>query len=124
MKHFFPTVCYSVSSRNSIFEGISPSVLALQFYRCSCDISLRCKVEMFELFLNTTLLFTVPYFKWLTFLKGWTPSAFISSRQKRADRTILGPEDFMDEEVHLEINTSLLEVVAMTASFSGHEKRT
>lgn len=46
----------------------------------------------------------------------------MSSRQKRADRTVLGPEDFMDEEVNLKRNKNLLEVVAMTASFSGSEE--
>ncbi|EHH29890.1 Evolutionarily conserved G-patch domain-containing protein [Macaca mulatta] len=29
---------------------------------------------------------------------GWTPSTFVSSRQNRADKSVLGPEDFMDEE--------------------------
>ena len=63
--------------------------------------------------------FTMSY--WDTLFKGWTPSAFVSSRQKRADRTVLGPEDFMDEEVNLERNTNLLEVITMTAGFSGSE---
>uniref|UniRef100_A0A2K5HGR2 G-patch domain-containing protein n=1 Tax=Colobus angolensis palliatus TaxID=336983 RepID=A0A2K5HGR2_COLAP len=30
--------------------------------------------------------------------EGWTPSTFVSSRQNRADKSVLGPEDFMDEE--------------------------
>lgn len=33
------------------------------------------------------------------FFPGWTPSSFVSSRQNRADKSVLGPEDFMDEEV-------------------------
>jgi len=74
---------------------------------------------MFELCSNNVLQFTMSY--WDTLFKGWTPSAFVSSRQKRADRTVLGPEDFMDEEVNLERNTNLLEVITMTAGFSGSE---
>lgn len=42
--------------------------------------------------------FSAGYFNTVGTKEGWTPSAFISSRQKRADRTVLGPEDFMDEE--------------------------
>ncbi|NWU44760.1 GPTC1 protein, partial [Hylia prasina] len=42
--------------------------------------------------------FSAGYFNTVGTKEGWTPSPFVSSRQKRADRTILGPEDFMDEE--------------------------
>ncbi|NXA06795.1 GPTC1 protein, partial [Sapayoa aenigma] len=42
--------------------------------------------------------FSAGYFNTVGTKEGWTPSAFVSSRQKRADRTIRGPEDFMDEE--------------------------
>ncbi|NXS60009.1 GPTC1 protein, partial [Brachypteracias leptosomus] len=42
--------------------------------------------------------FSAGYFNTVGTKEGWTPSAFVSSRQKRADRTIFGPEDFMDEE--------------------------
>ncbi|NXO97119.1 GPTC1 protein, partial [Certhia brachydactyla] len=42
--------------------------------------------------------FSAGYFNTVGTKEGWTPSAFVSSRQKRADRTTLGPEDFMDEE--------------------------
>ncbi|NXC06007.1 GPTC1 protein, partial [Orthonyx spaldingii] len=42
--------------------------------------------------------FSAGYFNTVGTKEGWTPSAFVSSRQKRADRNILGPEDFMDEE--------------------------
>ncbi|NWV55809.1 GPTC1 protein, partial [Daphoenositta chrysoptera] len=42
--------------------------------------------------------FSAGYFNTVGTKEGWTPSAFVSSRQKRADRTIPGPEDFMDEE--------------------------
>ncbi|XP_009874265.1 PREDICTED: G patch domain-containing protein 1, partial [Apaloderma vittatum] len=42
--------------------------------------------------------FSAGYFNTVGTKEGWAPSAFVSSRQKRADRTILGPEDFMDEE--------------------------
>jgi len=30
---------------------------------------------------------------------GWAPSQFVSSRQEKASRNSLKPEDFMDEEV-------------------------
>ncbi|XP_068811376.1 G patch domain-containing protein 1 isoform X1 [Struthio camelus] len=42
--------------------------------------------------------FSAGYFNTVGTKEGWTPSSFISSRQKRADKTVLGPEDFMDEE--------------------------
>ncbi|NWU93605.1 GPTC1 protein, partial [Upupa epops] len=42
--------------------------------------------------------FSAGYFNTVGTKEGWTPSTFVSSRQKRADRTVLGPEDFMDEE--------------------------
>ncbi|NXY16658.1 GPTC1 protein, partial [Atrichornis clamosus] len=42
--------------------------------------------------------FSAGYFNTVGTKEGWTPSAFVSSRLKRADKTILGPEDFMDEE--------------------------
>ncbi|NWI50293.1 GPTC1 protein, partial [Calyptomena viridis] len=42
--------------------------------------------------------FSAGYFNTVGTKEGWAPSTFVSSRQKRADRTILGPEDFMDEE--------------------------
>ncbi|XP_063023726.1 G patch domain-containing protein 1 isoform X2 [Melospiza melodia melodia] len=42
--------------------------------------------------------FSAGYFNTVGTKEGWTPSAFVSSRQKRADRTVFGPEDFMDEE--------------------------
>ncbi|NXP03526.1 GPTC1 protein, partial [Thinocorus orbignyianus] len=42
--------------------------------------------------------FSAGYFNTVGTKEGWTPSTFVSSRQKRADRTIFGPEDFMDEE--------------------------
>ncbi|NXN13714.1 GPTC1 protein, partial [Indicator maculatus] len=42
--------------------------------------------------------FSAGYFNTVGTKEGWAPSAFVSSRQKRADRTVLGPEDFMDEE--------------------------
>lgn len=38
----------------------------------------------------------------MLFFQGWTPSSFVSSRQNRADKAVLGPEDFMDEEVGMQ----------------------
>ncbi|KAM8982998.1 G patch domain-containing protein 1 isoform 1-T1 [Ara ararauna] len=42
--------------------------------------------------------FSAGYFNTVGTKEGWAPSTFVSSRQKRADRAVLGPEDFMDEE--------------------------
>ncbi|CAM4543155.1 unnamed protein product [Lepidochelys kempii] len=42
--------------------------------------------------------FSAGYFNTVGSKEGWAPSTFVSSRQKRADKTALGPEDFMDEE--------------------------
>ncbi|XP_062817761.1 G patch domain-containing protein 1 isoform X2 [Anolis carolinensis] len=42
--------------------------------------------------------FSAGYFNTVGSKEGWAPSTFVSSRQKRAERTVLGPEDFMDEE--------------------------
>nr|XP_026247063.1 G patch domain-containing protein 1 [Urocitellus parryii] len=42
--------------------------------------------------------FSAGYFNTVGSKEGWTPSTFISSRQNRADKSVLGPEDFMDEE--------------------------
>lgn len=41
------------------------------------------------------------------FAIGWTPSTFVSSRNKRSDRKDFKPEDFMDEE-DLEVNIKTL----------------
>jgi len=41
---------------------------------------------------------------------GWTPAAFVSSRQQKASQQQARPEDFMDEEVgrlHVHMNTKL-----------------
>uniref|UniRef100_A0A8C7BKA4 G-patch domain containing 1 n=1 Tax=Neovison vison TaxID=452646 RepID=A0A8C7BKA4_NEOVI len=42
--------------------------------------------------------FSAGYFNTVGSKEGWTPSSFVSSRQNRADKAVLGPEDFMDEE--------------------------
>ncbi|XP_072823364.1 G patch domain-containing protein 1 isoform X3 [Vicugna pacos] len=42
--------------------------------------------------------FSAGYFNTVGSKEGWTPSSFVSSRKNRADRSVLGPEDFMDEE--------------------------
>uniref|UniRef100_A0A452RKX2 G patch domain-containing protein n=1 Tax=Ursus americanus TaxID=9643 RepID=A0A452RKX2_URSAM len=43
--------------------------------------------------------FSAGYFNTVGSKEGWTPSSFVSSRQNRADKSVLGPEDFMDEEL-------------------------
>jgi Protein of unknown function (DUF1604) len=40
------------------------------------------------------------------FLKGWTPSTFVSSRSERAKQKAARPEDFMDEEDLAELRES------------------
>ncbi|XP_044517383.1 G patch domain-containing protein 1 [Gracilinanus agilis] len=42
--------------------------------------------------------FSAGYFNTVGSKEGWTPSTFISSRQNRAEKAVLRPEDFMDEE--------------------------
>ncbi|XP_061450252.1 G patch domain-containing protein 1 [Rhineura floridana] len=42
--------------------------------------------------------FSAGYFNTVGSKEGWAPSTFVSSRQNRAEKTALGPEDFMDEE--------------------------
>ncbi|XP_015264223.1 PREDICTED: G patch domain-containing protein 1 [Gekko japonicus] len=42
--------------------------------------------------------FSAGYFNTVGSKEGWAPSTFVSSRQKRAEKQVLGPEDFMDEE--------------------------
>ncbi|CAI5782600.1 patch domain-containing 1 [Podarcis lilfordi] len=42
--------------------------------------------------------FSAGYFNTVGSKEGWAPSTFVSSRQNRAEKTVLGPEDFMDEE--------------------------
>ncbi|XP_063109003.1 G patch domain-containing protein 1 isoform X3 [Cavia porcellus] len=42
--------------------------------------------------------FSAGYFNTVGSKEGWTPSTYVSSRQNRADRSVLSPEDFMDEE--------------------------
>ncbi|XP_026531720.1 G patch domain-containing protein 1 isoform X2 [Notechis scutatus] len=42
--------------------------------------------------------FSAGYFNTVGSKEGWAPSAFVSSRQNRAETKVLEPEDFMDEE--------------------------
>ncbi|KAM9409932.1 G patch domain-containing protein 1 isoform 3-T3 [Pholidichthys leucotaenia] len=42
--------------------------------------------------------FSAGYFNTVGSKEGWTPSAFVSSRQQKAERQNARPEDFMDEE--------------------------
>ncbi|XP_019598312.2 G patch domain-containing protein 1 [Rhinolophus sinicus] len=42
--------------------------------------------------------FSAGYFNTVGSKEGWAPSSFMSSRQNRADKSVFGPEDFMDEE--------------------------
>ncbi|TRY65140.1 hypothetical protein DNTS_022290, partial [Danionella cerebrum] len=42
--------------------------------------------------------FSAGYFNTVGSKEGWTPTAFVSSRQQKAERQNARPEDFMDEE--------------------------
>ncbi|XP_072926604.1 G patch domain-containing protein 1 isoform X2 [Hemitrygon akajei] len=42
--------------------------------------------------------FSAGYFNSVGSKEGWTPSSFVSSRQKKAEKQLLSPEHFMDEE--------------------------
>uniref|UniRef100_A0A3Q4G5V4 G patch domain-containing protein n=1 Tax=Neolamprologus brichardi TaxID=32507 RepID=A0A3Q4G5V4_NEOBR len=42
--------------------------------------------------------FSAGYFNTVGSKEGWTPSAFVSSRQQKAEKHHARPEDFMDEE--------------------------
>ncbi|XP_043937528.1 G patch domain-containing protein 1 [Protopterus annectens] len=42
--------------------------------------------------------FSAGYFNTVGTKEGWAPSAFVSSRQSKAERMAFNPEDFMDEE--------------------------
>ncbi|XP_070809131.1 G patch domain-containing protein 1 isoform X3 [Pituophis catenifer annectens] len=42
--------------------------------------------------------FSAGYFNTVGSKEGWAPSAFVSSRQNRAEKKVVEPEDFMDEE--------------------------
>uniref|UniRef100_A0A8C5RQX5 G-patch domain containing 1 n=1 Tax=Laticauda laticaudata TaxID=8630 RepID=A0A8C5RQX5_LATLA len=42
--------------------------------------------------------FSAGYFNTVGSKEGWAPSTFVSSRQNRAEKKVLEPEDFMDEE--------------------------
>ncbi|NXS08770.1 GPTC1 protein, partial [Neodrepanis coruscans] len=65
--------------------------------------------------------FSAGYFNTVGTKEGWTPSAFVSSRQKRADRTVLGPEDFMDEEDLSEFGIAPKDIT-MTDDFASKAK--
>ncbi|KAG0044028.1 hypothetical protein BGZ83_010736 [Gryganskiella cystojenkinii] len=42
--------------------------------------------------------FSAGYYNTVGSKEGWTPSEFVSSRNKRSEKKLLRPEDFMDEE--------------------------
>ncbi|NXM74155.1 GPTC1 protein, partial [Serilophus lunatus] len=65
--------------------------------------------------------FSAGYFNTVGTKEGWMPSAFVSSRQKRADRTIFGPEDFMDEEDLSEFGIAPKDIT-MTDDFASKAK--
>ncbi|XP_054320658.1 G patch domain-containing protein 1 isoform X1 [Pongo pygmaeus] len=65
--------------------------------------------------------FSAGYFNTVGSKEGWTPSTFVSSRQNRADKSVLGPEDFMDEEDLSEFGIAPKAIVT-TDDFSSKTK--
>ncbi|EHB00853.1 G patch domain-containing protein 1 [Heterocephalus glaber] len=65
--------------------------------------------------------FSAGYFNTVGSKEGWTPSTFVSSRQNRADKSVLGPEDFMDEEDLSEFGIAP-KVIVTTDDFASKTK--
>ncbi|KAM6430344.1 G patch domain-containing protein 1 [Liasis olivaceus] len=65
--------------------------------------------------------FSAGYFNTVGSKEGWAPSAFVSSRQKRAEKKVLGPEDFMDEEDLSEHGIAPKEIT-ITDAFASQNK--
>ncbi|KAM3828770.1 G patch domain-containing protein 1 [Vipera latastei] len=65
--------------------------------------------------------FSAGYFNTVGSKEGWAPSAFVSSRQKRAEQKVLGPEDFMDEEDLSEHGIAPKEIT-ITDAFASQSK--
>uniref|UniRef100_A0A8C8R864 G-patch domain containing 1 n=1 Tax=Pelusios castaneus TaxID=367368 RepID=A0A8C8R864_9SAUR len=65
--------------------------------------------------------FSAGYFNTVGSKEGWAPSTFVSSRQKRADKTVLRPEDFMDEEDLGEYGIAPKEIIT-TDDFASRTK--
>ncbi|XP_062997000.1 G patch domain-containing protein 1 [Elgaria multicarinata webbii] len=65
--------------------------------------------------------FSAGYFNTVGSKEGWAPSTFVSSRQKRAEKTVLGPEDFMDEEDLSEYGIAPKEIT-ITDEFASKSK--
>ncbi|MBN3316574.1 GPTC1 protein, partial [Atractosteus spatula] len=65
--------------------------------------------------------FSAGYFNTVGSKEGWTPSTFVSSRQQKADRQLLRPEDFMDEEDLSEHGIASREITT-TDDFSSSKK--
>ncbi|XP_006114992.1 G patch domain-containing protein 1 isoform X2 [Pelodiscus sinensis] len=67
--------------------------------------------------------FSAGYFNTVGSKEGWAPSTFVSSRQKRADKRVLGPEDFMDEEDLGEYGIAPKEITTTEDFASKHKDR-
>uniref|UniRef100_A0A8D2L4Y5 G-patch domain containing 1 n=1 Tax=Varanus komodoensis TaxID=61221 RepID=A0A8D2L4Y5_VARKO len=65
--------------------------------------------------------FSAGYFNTVGSKEGWVPSTFVSSRQNRAERKVLGPEDFMDEEDLSEYGIAPKEIT-ITDEFASKSK--
>ncbi|XP_063168754.1 G patch domain-containing protein 1 [Candoia aspera] len=65
--------------------------------------------------------FSAGYFNTVGSKEGWAPSAFVSSRQNRAEKKVLEPEDFMDEEDLSEHGIAPKEIT-ITDTFASQSK--
>ncbi|KAL1271248.1 hypothetical protein QQF64_030264 [Cirrhinus molitorella] len=65
--------------------------------------------------------FSAGYFNTVGSKEGWTPSTFVSSRQQKAERQNVRPEDFMDEEDFGEHGIAPQEIVT-TEDFASERK--
>uniref|UniRef100_A0A672QTD0 G-patch domain-containing protein n=1 Tax=Sinocyclocheilus grahami TaxID=75366 RepID=A0A672QTD0_SINGR len=63
--------------------------------------------------------FSAGYFNTVGSQEGWTPSTFVSSRQQKAEKPNIRPEDFMDEEDFSEHGIAPREIVPTDDFASG-----
>uniref|UniRef100_A0A673MSA0 G patch domain-containing protein 1-like n=1 Tax=Sinocyclocheilus rhinocerous TaxID=307959 RepID=A0A673MSA0_9TELE len=63
--------------------------------------------------------FSAGYFNTVGSQEGWTPSTFVSSRQQKAEKPNVRPEDFMDEEDFSEHGIAPREIVTTDDFASG-----
>lgn len=68
--------------------------------------------------------FSAGYFNTVGSKEGWAPSTFVSSRQSKAEKNQVRPEDFMDEEDFGEHGIAPREITRSEEFSSGHKDET